>query len=62
MIALLFNTPEELQIVLGKRLRHLRLNRNLDQRTAAEKAGVSERALRNLEAGGDQLWKPCYVY
>jgi transcriptional regulator with XRE-family HTH domain len=51
MSALLFNTPEELQTVLGERLRRLRLNRNLDQRTAAEKAGVSERALRNLEAG-----------
>ena len=51
MSELIFNTPEELQTVLGKRLRHLRLNRNLDQRTAAEKAGVSERALRNLEAG-----------
>ena len=51
MSTLLFNTLEELQTVLGERLRRLRLNRNLDQRTAAEKAGVSERALRNLEAG-----------
>ena len=51
MIALLFNTPEELQTVLGERLRRLRLNRNLDQRTTAEKAGISEKALRNLEGG-----------
>lgn len=51
MSKLLFNTPEELQAVLGERLRRLRLDRNFDQRTAAEKAGVSERALRNLEAG-----------
>jgi transcriptional regulator with XRE-family HTH domain len=51
MSELLFNTPEELQTVLGKRLRRLRLNRNLDQRTTAEKAGISEKALRNLEAG-----------
>lgn len=51
MSALLFNTPEELQTVLGERLRRLRLNRNLDQRTTAEKAGISEKALRNLEAG-----------
>jgi transcriptional regulator with XRE-family HTH domain len=48
---LLFNTPEELQIALGERLRRLRLNRNLDQRITAEKAGISERALRNLESG-----------
>ena len=51
MSALLFNTPEELQTVLGERLRRLRLNRNLDQRPTAEKAGISEKALRNLECG-----------
>jgi transcriptional regulator with XRE-family HTH domain len=51
MSELLFNTPEELQTVLGERLRRLRLNRNLDQRTTAEKAGISEKALRNLESG-----------
>lgn len=51
MSSLLFNTPKELQTVLGERLRRLRLNRNLDQRTTAEKAGISEKALRNLEGG-----------
>lgn len=51
MSALLFNTPKELQTALGERLRRLRLNRNLDQRTTAEKAGISEKALRNLEGG-----------
>jgi len=51
MSDLLFKTPEELQWVLGERLRRLRLDRNLDQRTTAEKAGISEKALRNLEAG-----------
>ena len=51
MSALLFYTPEELQTALGERLRRLRLNRNLDQRTTAEKAGISEKALRNLETG-----------
>jgi transcriptional regulator with XRE-family HTH domain len=48
---LFFNTPEELQVALGERLRRLRLSRNIDQRTTARKAGVSEKALRNLEAG-----------
>lgn len=47
----LFSTPVELQHLLGERLRRLRLNRNLDQRTTAEKAGISEKALRNLESG-----------
>lgn len=51
MSALLFKTPEELQWILGERLRRLRLDRNLDQRITAEKAGISEKALRNLEAG-----------
>ena len=51
MGSLTFLTPEELQTTLGERLRRLRLSRNLDQRTTADKAGISEKALRNLEAG-----------
>lgn len=51
MSELLFKTPDELQTALGERLKRLRLNRNLDQRATAEKAGISERALRNLESG-----------
>lgn len=51
MSKLVFSTPAELQIALGERLRRLRLDRNLDQRSTAEKAGISEKALRNLEAG-----------
>jgi transcriptional regulator with XRE-family HTH domain len=44
-------TPDELLVNLGERLRRLRLRQNLDQIQTAEKAGVSEKALRNLEAG-----------
>jgi len=51
MSNLLFKTTEEIQIELGKRLRRLRLDRNLDQASTAEKAGISEKALRNLEGG-----------
>ena len=46
-----FKTPEELQIDLGERLRRLRLSRNIDQRETAGKAGILEKALRNLEFG-----------
>ena len=46
-----FKSPEELQIELGRRMRQLRLYRNIDQRTVAEKAGVTRAALQNLEAG-----------
>ena len=51
MLETTFKTPKELQITLGERVRRLRLARNADQRAAASKAGISERALRNLEAG-----------
>jgi transcriptional regulator with XRE-family HTH domain len=46
-----FLSPDELQADLGQRLRRLRLARNLDQRTVAERAGVSEKSLRSLERG-----------
>jgi transcriptional regulator with XRE-family HTH domain len=46
-----FKSPQELQIELGRRMRQLRLSRNIDQRAAAEKAGVTRAALQNLEAG-----------
>jgi transcriptional regulator with XRE-family HTH domain len=44
-------SPQELQTLLGKQLQQLRISRNLEQRTAADKAGISEKTLRNLEAG-----------
>jgi transcriptional regulator with XRE-family HTH domain len=51
MSYLQFKTPEELQSELGRRLQRLRLSRNVDQRTVAEKAGIARAALQNLEAG-----------
>ncbi len=51
MDTLNYTGPAELQILLGRQLHSLRMSRNLDQRTTAEKAGISEKALRNLEAG-----------
>jgi transcriptional regulator with XRE-family HTH domain len=51
MSALQFKSPQELQTELGRRIRQLRLSRNIDQRAAAEKAGVARAALQNLEAG-----------
>lgn len=44
-------TPAELRAILGGRIRRLRIGRDLDQVTTAERAGVSEKALRNLETG-----------
>ena len=51
MTELRFKSPDELQVELGRRLRQLRLHRNIDQRTLAEKAGVALTALQKLEAG-----------
>jgi transcriptional regulator with XRE-family HTH domain len=44
-------TPAEMEALLGGRLKTLRVHRNLDQVTLAARAGISVRALRNLENG-----------
>ncbi len=51
MSDLSFKSISELQVLLGEQLRALRLSKDLDQIATAEKAGISEKALRNLEAG-----------
>jgi transcriptional regulator with XRE-family HTH domain len=45
------NTIAEHETQLGERLKALRLNQNLDQKTLAERAGLSVGALKNLENG-----------
>lgn len=44
-------TSAELEAVLGEHLRALRLDQNIDQKTLAERAGISVRAVKNLEGG-----------
>jgi transcriptional regulator with XRE-family HTH domain len=44
-------TLSEMELDLGEKLKRIRLNKNLGQRTLSERAGVSVRALRNIEAG-----------
>jgi len=51
MSDLSFRSISELQALLGDQLQALRQSKDLDQITTAEKAGISEKALRNLEAG-----------
>ena len=51
MSDLQFKSPEELQRELGRRIQRLRLTRNMNQRVAAEKAGITRASLQNLEAG-----------
>ena len=44
-------TSAELEELLGSRLRELRLLKNLDQKSLAERAGVSLNAVKHLESG-----------
>lgn len=44
-------TANELQAELGAQIRRIRIRQDMDQRETAEKAGVSERAVRGLETG-----------
>lgn len=44
-------TPKEMEAVIGGYLRTYRIHRNIDQVTLSARAGISVRALRNLEAG-----------
>ena len=44
-------TSAEIEEMLGSHLRELRLLKNLDQASLAERAGVSLNALKHLEAG-----------
>lgn len=47
----MYATIAELEGQLGMSLRQLRLERNLEQATLAERAGVGLRSLQRLEAG-----------
>ena len=51
-------TSGELEAALGQRLKALCLDRNIDQASLAERAaGISGRALRNLEGGLGSTWR-----
>ncbi|CAE6739882.1 helix-turn-helix domain-containing protein [Paraburkholderia haematera] len=52
MLLLELATADEIALELGQRLRTQRLAQNLQQSELAARAGVSERAVRNLERTG----------
>ncbi|AQV92668.1 helix-turn-helix domain-containing protein [Cupriavidus necator] len=55
-------TLQEMEAEIGGHLRTYRIHRNIDQATLSERAGISVRALRNLEAGnGSSLRTLCTV-
>lgn len=45
-------TPQEMQKVIARQLRSLRLELNLSQKTLSEKSGVSYGTLKNFEQTG----------
>jgi len=47
----IFRTTEEWEQEIGQQLRRLRLLRNIDQRTLAQRANVAVNAIKNLEHG-----------
>ena len=50
---MIYRTREEMLKVLGENLKASRLADNLSQQTAAERSGISLKAVRNLEAGAN---------
>jgi transcriptional regulator with XRE-family HTH domain len=46
-----FLSISDVQARLGEQVRQLRISKDLSQISAAEKAGISERAMKDLEAG-----------
>ncbi|MCX6544084.1 MAG: helix-turn-helix transcriptional regulator [Acidobacteria bacterium] len=44
-------TLDQMAVLLGQRLRALRLRQNVDQQRLAARAGVALNALKNLESG-----------
>jgi transcriptional regulator with XRE-family HTH domain len=51
IMTLQYLTPKELALELGSRLRSIRIQRRLEQRELAVRAGISERTVRALELG-----------
>lgn len=48
---MIFTSRSEMLIALGENLREARLAMNISQQTAAERSGISLKAVRNLERG-----------
>lgn len=46
-------TPEELLVLLGQHIRHIRIQQTLTQEQLAHKANISLNAVKNLESGND---------
>ena len=48
---MIYTTPVEMLATLGTNLKEVRLRMNLSQQVAAERSGISLKAVRNIEGG-----------
>ena len=48
---MIYSTPVEMLQTLGANLREVRLRMNISQQVAAERSGISLKAVRNIEGG-----------
>ena len=48
---MIYKTTSEMLLILGANLKALRLAMNISQQTAADRSGISLKAVRNLENG-----------
>lgn len=48
---MIYATPEEMLQTLGMNLKEVRLRMNISQQIAAERSGISLKAVRNIEGG-----------
>ena len=48
---MIYSTPTEMLQTLGTNLKEVRLRMNISQQVAAERSGISLKAVRNIEGG-----------
>ena len=48
---MIYATPEEMLATLGTNLKEVRLSLNISQQVAADRSGISLKAVRNIEGG-----------
>ena len=48
---MIYNTPAEMLQMLGTNLKEVRLRLNISQQVAADRSGISLKAVRNIEGG-----------
>ena len=48
---MIYNTPAEMLQTLGTNLKEVRLRMNISQQVAADRSGISLKAVRNIEGG-----------